>query len=111
MDNNANLVELAPGTGEASLREQAIREEALASRTVLKVNLNDAKALLGCVEYKAASQRLLELLFRVRWCWRPEEMTEKRINKTTGEEIDVCVWGLVVPTAPPQCTESALKLK
>ena len=57
------------------------------------VSLSHARALLGCVADQPAAERLLRQLFYMRWCWRPEEMTEKRVDPVTGEEIDVCVWG------------------
>ena len=50
--------------------------------------------------------RLLVCCFQLRWCWRPEEMTEKRKDPKTGAEIDVCVWGAVTPQPPPACPGS-----
>ena len=68
-----------------------------------KVSADDARSILTCVEDERDSNALLERLFRSRWCWRPEEMTEPRVNKTTGETMDVCVWSPPVPTGPRQC--------
>jgi hypothetical protein len=69
---------------------------------MLHVTLSDAAALLGCVRDRGAATRLLAQLFHVHWCWRPEELTEKRIGPD-GQEIDVCVWGAATPTPPPEC--------
>ena len=71
--------------------------------TLLRVQTADSRRILGCVPNEAEANVLLERLFRTKWCWRPEEMTEPRVNKTTGETIDVCVWSPPTPKAPPQC--------
>ena len=70
---------------------------------VLRVSLRDATRLLGCVHNRKADGELLQLLFRFKWCWRPEEMTEPRYDAKTNTTTDVCVWGFKVPEPPRQC--------
>ena len=96
-------VPLPAGNSEAQLRRLVDSKSEMLSRPMLRVALSDARALLGCVSDRGAASRLLLQLFRVQWCWRPEEMVDKRIDPKTGAEIDVCVWGLATPTPPPQC--------
>ena len=92
------LIRLAPGSSESAL------QSAVNSRvTLLTVSLSDASSLLGCVNHAATAQQLIIQLFRVKWCWRPEEMTEPRLDPRSNATIDVCVWGLADPMAPRQC--------
>ena len=72
-------------------------------RPMLRVSLRHAVELLGCVSDGAQMRRLLDPLFRFRWCWRPEEMTEPRKDPKTNATIDVCVWGFELPNFPRQC--------
>ena len=68
------------------------------------MSLSDARALLRCVDFDARA--LLEQLFRVHWCWRPEGLRESKDDKTkTDDGQDVCVWGFKVPEAPPLCRD------
>ena len=77
----------------------------LATRPLLRVSLSDARALLRCVDFDARA--LLEQLFRVHWCWRPEGLRESKEDKTkTDDGQDVCVWGFKVPEAPPLCRDT-----
>ena len=52
----------------------------------------------------AADAALLQLLFRFKWCWRPEEMLEPRNTSVPGQPVDVCVWGVEHIVGPPSCT-------
>ena len=69
----------------------------------LDLTLADASRLLGCVSDARAAQALLDTLFRLKWCWRPEEMAAPRVDPVTGKTTDVCVWGAKTPTAPSRC--------
>ena len=71
---------------------------------LLHVSLEAAVALRPCLPPSEArdTQALLDLLFRFRWCWRPEEMVEPR-NLSDGTTLDVCVWGFEPVKGPPSC--------
>mmetsp|Transcript_3850 Transcript_3850/g.12697 ORF Transcript_3850/g.12697 Transcript_3850/m.12697 type:complete len:435 (-) Transcript_3850:139-1443(-) len=72
--------------------------------TLLHVTLQDAAAMLGCSADAPALQELFASIFKSRWCFRPEEMTDVRPDPfRRNETIDVCVWGFKVPDAPPKC--------
>ena len=87
-----------------ALRDRARTDPMLATRPLLRVSLSDARALLRCVDFDARA--LLEQLFRVHWCWRPEGLRESKEDKTkTVDGQDVCVWGFRVPEAPPLCRD------
>jgi hypothetical protein len=65
------------------------------------------KQVQPCLETEAAQQhmqQLIDLLFRFRWCWRPEEMLEPRNTSVPGQPVDVCVWGVEHIVGPPSCT-------
>ena len=105
-------VPLPPNSSDAELRQIAVRDERgaftgvgsnWARQPILKVSLSAARQILGCVTHHADAQALLVRLFQVRWCWRPEEMTEPRVDPDTNQTIDVCVWGMKTPTPPPRC--------
>ena len=83
------------------LKDSSVSLDSL-GRPLLRVSLSDARALLRCVDFDARA--LLEQLFRVHWCWRPEGLRESKDDKTkTDDGQDVCVWGFKVPEAPPLC--------
>ena len=103
-------VPLPINSTEATLAALAVRHRDLSTRPMLRVKLSDARKLLGCVSDHARSQALLHQLFQMRWCWRPEEMTEPRKDPISGAEIDVCVWGVSTPTAPPSCASGPLSV-
>ena len=94
-------IPLPRNASDTQLRRLGREHTELASRPMLRVRLSDARALLGCVADRPSATRLLEQLFRMRWCWRPEEMTEPR--NVSGALMDVCVWGVATPRAPPAC--------
>ena len=74
---------------------------------LLHVSLDAAEAVQPCLETEAAQQhmqQLIDLLFRFRWCWRPEEMLEPRNTSVPGQPVDVCVWGVEHIVGPPSCT-------
>ena len=73
------------------------------NQPMLTVSLRSVNQLLGCVTKRLEAESLFDSLFRMKWCWRPEEMLEPRVDNKTGETIDVCVWGLKVPLPPPRC--------
>ena len=70
---------------------------------MLRVSLKDATRLLGCARDRRADEALLQMLFRFKWCWRPEEMTAPRVDPMTNTTTDVCVWGFKTPVPPRQC--------
>ena len=88
---------------EASLRALVDNLLGTNRRGLLKVYLRDARSILGCVDNEAANNLLLERLFRMRWCWRPEEMTEPRVDPKTGSKVDVCIWNPPPPRSLRQC--------
>jgi hypothetical protein len=73
--------------------------------TLLHVTLQDAAAMLRCSADAPHLQQLFGFIFRSKWCFRPEEMTDVRPDPFSlhNETIDVCVWGFKVPDAPPEC--------
>ena len=97
------LLRLPAASSDAKLRE-ALRSSGWDTRPLLRVSLEDARKLLGCVVHVPPAQALLLQLFRFRWCWRPEEMTEPRYDAATNTTTDVCVWGLPTPAAPKRCS-------
>jgi hypothetical protein len=100
--DGGTIIHLEAGSSDKALRA-AISARRLSSTPMLRVSLTDASALLGCVADGAAATKLLSQLFQMRWCWRPEEMTEPRYDAATNQTTDVCVWGFKTPGAPPQC--------
>ena len=73
---------------------------------LLHLSLDAAEAVQPCLETEAAKQhmqQLIDLLFRSRWCWRPEEMLEPRNTSVPGQPVDVCVWGVEPIVGPPSC--------
>ena len=95
-------IPIARGATARALRDRARTDPMLATRPLLRVSLSDARALLRCVDFDARA--LLEQLFRVHWCWRPEGLRESKDDKTKIDDgQDVCVWGFKVPEAPPLC--------
>ena len=95
-------IPIARGATARALRDRARTDPVLATRPLFRVSLSDARALLRCVDFDARA--LLEQLFRVHWCWRPEGLRESKDDKTkTDDGQDVCVWGFKVPEAPPLC--------
>jgi hypothetical protein len=97
------LLRLPAASSDAKLRE-ALRSSGWDTRPLLRVSLEDARKLLGCVAHVPPAQALLLQLFRFHWCWRPEEMTEPRYDAATNTTTDVCVWGLPTPAAPKRCS-------
>jgi len=52
-------------------------------------------------------QQLFRQLFTSRWCYRPEEMTEVRLDPfANNASVDLCVGGFEMPAAPNQCMEA-----
>jgi len=93
---------LPVGASERRLRAAVAQVRGL---KLLHVSLEAAAAVQPCLETEAAAQQLqqlLDLLFRFRWCWRPEEMLEPR-NTSEGQAVDVCVWGVEPIVGPPSC--------
>ena len=59
---------------------------------------------MGCSSEAKLLQALFAALFNSRWCYRPEEMSEVRLDPfARNATIDLCVWGFKVPAAPRQC--------
>ena len=77
---------------------------------LLHASLDTAAALRSCLATRATVAEhtaLLEQLFHVRWCWRPQEMLDTR-NTTDGGTEDVCVWGLRKVEAPALCYQGVV---
>ena len=92
------------GASEGQLRAAVERVRTL---RLLHVSLDAAEAVQPCLESEAAQQQmqqLLDLLFRFKWCWRPEEMLKPRNTSVPGEPVDVCVWGFEPIVGPPSCS-------
>jgi len=105
--HGAELLRGAPlilklASSDAEIR-QTVKLSGWGSQPLLHVSLQHASSMLGCMSDTGATKALLQQLFRNRWCWRPEEMTEPRHDPVTNTTVDVCVWGLAVPTEPPPC--------
>jgi len=99
---------LPSGQSDVALR-QALQPYAHVQ--LLRVSLTDAGALLGCIQGRQEAQdvsRLLTMLFKAEWCYRPQEMTDKWLAVDRGPKPRKgtepwCVWGYADPAAPAVC--------
>ena len=95
---------LGAGQSDATLRQALAVYDHV---RLLRVNMTDAGALLGCIEQpkdRADLRTLVTMLFQHRWCFRPKEMAANWTNMQQW-----CVWGFADPTVVPTCgTKGAL---
>ena len=66
--------------------------------------MSHAAALIRCShESDRVLRPLFQNIFEMRWCYRPQEMTEPRHDVASNSTVDVCVWSPETPKPPPQC--------